>query len=99
MSEPLKFTAHLYWKKPYGGEPMGRDTFHLFTSEGMEEYGYVPVGSVEVETPIPEFDPIKGQLSVIEEQERKARADFALRITELQRMKNELLTIENTVEA
>lgn len=94
MTEPLKFTVYLYWKKPYSGTSKEPDTFHLFTSEGMGEYGYVMVGPVDVETPIPDFDPIKGQLDVIEEQERNARAQFAARITELQRMKNELLAIE-----
>lgn len=74
--------------------------WQLTESKGMEEHGWALMGErvFHVALPKPE-DACKIKLKALDIAEQKARADFALRITELQRMKNELLAIENTVEA
>lgn len=98
MSErTIKFEANVFWKKPVFE---GQQEFHVFLSKTMEEYGYTFVQTVELELPEPEgFDPRATQLHSLRQQEKKVRAEFQARITDLQRQIGQLLAIENTVEA
>lgn len=88
-----KFTAQLHWKR-YGSSAEGE--FSVFISD-MSQYGYVLVGEPqEFEYTIPaNFDPVAGQLRALDKEETRLRAEFAKRITELQRIRNELLALEN----
>lgn len=54
--------------------------------------------TIEVEIP-DDFDPRPAQVEMLQEQQRKVRAEMSARINELQERINKLLALEMTVEA
>lgn len=85
----IKETVHLYWH-----EVLQR--WVVCTSKDLSQYGgYIYVKAVEVEIPVPDdFDPRAAKLQTLREEEKRVRAEFQARITELQRQQSELLALE-----
>lgn len=89
----IKETFHIYWSENKYTPELSR--FVLFTSKDMSQYGYVYVKPVEIEVEAPtDFDPRAAKLASLREEEKRVRAEFQARITELQRQQSELLAIE-----
>lgn len=87
------FTQHLYWDEL-------RNEFELWASANMSSNYSVYIAPVEVEAEVPDnFDVRAAKLAHIKGQEKKLRAEFQARLTELQRQAQELMAIEMTVEA
>jgi hypothetical protein len=74
--------------------------FNKSDTMGKADPDWVLIGphSFDVELP-DDFDPRPAKIAALEEAKRKARADFAARITELDAQIQSLLAIENTAEA
>jgi hypothetical protein len=86
------FTFYLY-QTPYG--TVEQPTFSLSESRGMEEHGWALMRKEVVTVELPEPEDVRRlKLRALEISEQKLRAEFAARIVELQRQKNELLAIE-----
>lgn len=90
----IKETLHIYWQEDLFDKERG-GKFLLFGSKDMAQYGYIYVSPAVVEVPVPaNFDPRAAKLASLQEEERKTRADFTRRITEIQRQIGELLALE-----
>lgn len=91
------FTFYLY-QTPHGS--LDEPSFVLTSSEGMDVHGWVLMRKEIVCVELPEPQDVRQiKLRHIDIEEQKARAAFAARVTQLQRERQELLAIENTVEA
>ena len=85
------FTMHLYYGELYRDQ----GGFVLFSSANMADRWNAYVGPVTVEVEVPDnFDPRAAQVKALQEEERKVRAAFAAKITEIQARINELQAIE-----
>ena len=94
VSKTFNFTLYL---TPHGGRD---DPHYYLTDSNMEPHGYLPIQEVPVTVQLP--DPrglVDKRVQALDRAEQRLRAEFHARVTELQRQKNELLAIENTVDA
>lgn len=85
-------TQHLYWLEAPYEERGGK--FMLMPSNKVGA-PFVYVKPVEVTVAVPaHFDVSSAKLAGLREEEKRVRAEFQARITELQRQQSELLAIE-----
>ena len=66
----------------------------------MDDYGYITVMPFSIEVEIPDdFDPRAKQIELLRTKEQEVRAEFAKRITDIQREISKLTAIESSAEA
>lgn len=81
---------HVYAEETWDGKLK----FDLALTD-MSEFGWIMVGTVEVEYEVPDnFNLQQAKAGAIQKEIQKVRADFQARITELQAQYNECLAIE-----
>lgn len=97
----VELTGFLYWKKdPYSG----KHSFEFLhwdcrTWDAKDRQGRVFIKEQSIAVEVPDnFDPVPGQIAALEEQKRKARADFQRTVTEIDRQIQSLLAIEHVQE-
>ena len=93
FNEPtITETQHLYWLETPYDESGGRFVLMATNTVGAP---FVYVRPVEVTVPVPhDFNPRAAKLAGLREEEKRVRAEFQARITELQRQQSELLALE-----
>ena len=73
--------------------------YHFYKYD-MSKHGYVAVMPHEIAVEVPDdFDPRPQQVSALEAEKQKARAEFHARVTEIDRQIQSLLAIEHEVPA